>query len=69
MCSLSHNTAKRQPAAWIPLRAIRRLVDCLEPDARRNYESVRDTEDTARHLYHSVHAVSSWLDKTEERWT
>jgi hypothetical protein len=46
----------------IPLPAIRRLVECLEPYARRNYESVRDTEDTARHLYHSVHAVSSWLD-------
>jgi hypothetical protein len=53
---------RRQSTARIPLKAIRRLVDCLEPDARRDYERVRYTEDTLHHLYHCIRAVSSWLD-------
>jgi hypothetical protein len=58
---------RRQPTARIPLKAIRRLVDCLEPDARLDYERRRFTEDTLRHLYHSVRVVRDWLDIVDTR--
>jgi hypothetical protein len=49
---------RRQPTSRIPLRAIRRLVDSLEPVTRRHYEGLSDSEDTEHHLYHAVRVVS-----------
>jgi hypothetical protein len=39
----------------------------LEPDTRRDYERRRFTEDTLRHLYHSVRVVHDWLDTFDTR--
>jgi hypothetical protein len=46
----------------IPLSAIFALVQYLE-DEREHFEDMRlDGEDTSRHVYHDVKAVSDWLD-------
>jgi hypothetical protein len=47
----------------VPLQAILKLVAYLETDEGKHWEAMRERgEDTSRHIFHDVKAVSDWLD-------
>jgi hypothetical protein len=47
----------------VPLQAILKLVSYLEHDEGKHWEAMRDRgEDTSRHIFNDVKAVSDWLE-------
>jgi hypothetical protein len=69
VAELAQSTTRRReamsnPKSEIPLTAIVKLVEYLDPsEERRHFEDMqRDGEDTSNHVWLSIKAVTEWLD-------